>query len=83
MIQALRRRLADAEQERDALVQRIQNLETIVTSEAWDALRDSSGEAPSLPDEAGSGDLDAPPEHEDPPSSTCDQAETLADRLRS
>jgi len=74
---ALRDRLDRVEQERDALVSRLQNLETIVTSEAWDARLES-------PDAASP--LDAPPEADrespDDAPSTSEQAEALARRLR-
>ncbi len=42
----LRAQLEASEQERAALVRRIQNLETIVTSQLWDAMHDDTPGAP-------------------------------------
>lgn len=82
-IRDLRRRLNDVEEERDALLKRVQNLETIVTSEAWDALQDTSGETASFPDDTHSAPLSAPSTEDKQDSSTQEQAEALARRLRS
>lgn len=41
---SVRERLDAVEDERDALVRRVQNLETIVTSDVWDALPESQSE---------------------------------------
>jgi len=43
-LESVRERLDVVEDERDALVRRLQNLETIVTSDAWDALPESQSE---------------------------------------
>lgn len=51
---ALQDRLDRAEQERDALERRVQNLAAIVTSETWDALHDSGTDSSSLPERAQS-----------------------------
>jgi outer membrane murein-binding lipoprotein Lpp len=74
-VEALRARLDRVEDERDALRKRIQNLETIVTSEAWDALQDPEAAPPVLD---GPADRDSSPSREDPSV----QAEDLARRLR-
>jgi hypothetical protein len=50
----LQQRLAAVESERDALQRRVQNLETIVTNEAWDALHELSAPAPSVANASGS-----------------------------
>lgn len=47
-LRGLQERLDGLEQERDALRDRVQNLETIVTSEAWIAGHEESVDAPSL-----------------------------------
>jgi chromosome segregation ATPase len=81
-IQDLQRRIDDVEQERDALIRRVQNLETIVTSEAWDALPETSPPASALPDDVESSDPDTASTQREAPSIQ-EQAETLARRLRS
>lgn len=78
-IQKLRDRLIEIEQERDALVKRVQNLETIVTSEDWDHLLDGKNDGSSLP--AHTDTSERPSSDREPPSST-DQADSLAQRLR-
>ncbi len=77
-IRALRERLERVEQERDALVSRVQNLETIVTSEAWDALQDPTADA----GESSSVGLEPPSEQNRIGLDTEEQAEKLARRLR-
>lgn len=80
-IQSLQERLTRAERERDALVKRIQNLETIVTSDAWDALQDPTAKT-SLPYVSDPLKEDSSSEPSDPESETQSQAEELARRLR-
>jgi len=77
-IEGLQDRLAHLEQERDALQERVQNLETIVTSEAWIAKHDDSAE-PSPLKEGGTLEL---PEHEDSSQSDAEHTAELARRLR-
>ena len=77
-IEALQDHLAHLEQERDALQERVQNLETIVTSEAWIAEHDESAGAPSLSEEAP---LELP-EAEDSSQDDADHTAELARRLR-
>lgn len=81
-IRALQERLERVEQERDALVERVQNLETIVTSEAWDALQDPATEAPPAPEAPDSIELESPSEQKKVGTDTEEQAEKLARRLR-
>lgn len=68
----MQQQLAESEQRQAELQRRIQNLEAIVTSEAWDELGDGTGHATlSLPeDERIASDTDA------------DRAEKMARRLR-
>lgn len=80
-VQALRDRLDQVEQERDALERRVQNLETIVTSETWDALHGSTSDPSSLPDPDNTLDLE-PPNQSERPSASRERAEELARRLR-
>lgn len=80
-IRRLRDRLNEVEQERDALVKRIQNLETIVTSEAWDQLADMDDGASAVPDRTDPSEL-PPSSDRDDSSTTAEQANTLAQRLR-
>lgn len=68
------------EQERDALLQRLQNLETIVTSEAWIAQHDDSADVPPL-DATGTGELELPSDRDDAQSEAEHTAE-IARRLR-
>jgi septal ring factor EnvC (AmiA/AmiB activator) len=69
-LQALEDELRERDERQQALEQRIQNLETIVTSETWDALVDGEA-APPLSLE--------PPESED---SLAERTEHIARRLR-
>lgn len=70
-VEVLRGELAELREERVKLVQRIQNLETIVTSEAWEAL----GSDPEL---ARSKLLDLPESQADDQT----RADRIARRLR-
>jgi predicted nuclease with TOPRIM domain len=81
-IQALRERLNRVEQERDALIERVQNLETIVTSEAWDALQDPTTDAASLPEASDPAELESSPDQDAAGDATEEQAKRLARRLR-
>ncbi len=69
-LRALEEELRERDERQEALERRIQNLETIVTSEAWDALVDGEA-APPLSLE--------PPERE---SSLAERTEQIARRLR-
>lgn len=73
-LEALRTALAESEAQRAALDRRIQNLETIVTSETWDALL------------AGRGtegiEVDARVEQPEATQVPAEQAERLARRIR-
>jgi uncharacterized protein YlxW (UPF0749 family) len=79
-IQRLRNRLDEVEQEREALIKRVQNLETIVTSEAWDQRSDRDDGALGVSGRADPTEL--PPSDRDDGPSTTEQADTLAQRLR-
>jgi len=81
-VQALQDRIDRIEQEREALRQRVQNLETIVTSETWDALHDLNNDPSSLSEMSDSGDLQPPPNQTERSSTTREQAKELARRLR-
>jgi hypothetical protein len=76
-VRALRERLNEVERERDALRSRVENLETIVTSEAWDRLQTPSGNTDAVEHSPHSIELPASE------SSSADRAEALARRLRS
>ncbi len=79
-IDALRDRLARIEEEREALQERVQNLETIVTSEAWIADHDESTDPSPLRD-MDEGLLE-PPNDGDTLSSDAEHTAELARRLR-
>lgn len=68
------------EQERDTLLQRLQNLETIVTSEAWIAQHDDTAEVPPL-EASETGELELPSDRDDAQSEAEHTAE-IARRLR-
>ena len=72
MLDEMRQELADRKEREAELQRRIQNLEAIMTSEAWDELGDGTSHATlSLPeDERTASDTDA------------DRAEKIARRLR-
>lgn len=70
---ALHERIDDLERERDALQERVQNLETIVTSEAWIADHDDATEL---------GELPLPPDRESESQSETEHSAELARRLR-
>lgn len=71
--QSLHDRIDDLEQERDALQERVQNLETIVTSEAWIADHDDATEL---------GELTLPPDRESESQSEAEHSAEIARRLR-
>ncbi|WP_263785264.1 hypothetical protein [Salinibacter grassmerensis] len=79
-IDGLQDRLVRLEEERDALQERVQNLETIVTSEAWIAEHDESADLSSLGD-TGDVLLEAPDDEDTTPGDTENTAK-LARRLR-
>ena len=77
---ALNDRLDAVEAERDALRTRVENLETIVTAEAWDAGQHThAGDDEALPDAAHLDTLPSNGASEPPPS---DQVDAIARRLR-
>lgn len=80
-LRALRERIEHLEQERDALQDRVQNLETIVTSEAWIAGHDNTDLASAL-DAAEADELTLPPERESAPESEAERIAEMARRLR-
>lgn len=71
--QSLHERIEDLEQERDALRDRIQNLETIVTSEAWIADHDDLSEL---------GELTLPPDRDSDSAREAKHSAEIARRLR-
>lgn len=71
--QSLHERLKDLEQERDALQERVQNLETIVTSETWIADHDDLAEL---------GELTLPPDRESDLEREAEHSAEIARRLR-
>lgn len=79
-LEELQDRLAQLEDERDALRERVENLETIVTSEAWIAEHDETTDLPPL-SEVGE-ELLEPPAAEDASSSDAEHTAELARRLR-
>ncbi len=79
-IDGLQDRLARLEAERDALQERVQNLETIVTSEAWIADHDESSGLSSL-DGTAPSPLEAPDDDASLPNDAARTAK-LARRLR-
>lgn len=80
-LQSLRERLNHVEQERDALHQRVQNLETIVTSEAWIAQHDDTTD--ELPLDAVEEDALKPPsDSESEIRSEAERTARIARRLR-
>lgn len=74
-VDALAERLSEVEEERNILERRVQNLETIVTSDVWDDHVD----ADLALDEASEGELELPDETE----SAADETSRLARRIRS
>lgn len=72
-LRSLHERLNHLEQERNALRERVQNLETIVTSEAWIADHDDAAEL---------GELTLPPDHESDSESEAEHSAEIARRLR-
>lgn len=80
-LRSLHERLDQIEAERDALQERVQNLETIVTSEAWIAQHDDTVDVPPL-DAAEGGDLELPPERDTESRSDAERTADLARRLR-
>jgi len=79
-IDELHDRLERVEAERDALRQRLQNLETIVTSEAWIAQHEETEDLPSL-DASDTQGLDRFPSDDDQRDDATRTAE-IARRLR-
>ncbi|WP_103018876.1 hypothetical protein [Salinibacter altiplanensis] len=79
-IDGLEDRLARLEEEREALQERVQNLETIVTSEAWIAEHDESTDLSPLSD-AADGRLE-PPNGDGTMPSDAEHTAELARRLR-
>lgn len=77
-LETLRDDIDRMEEIRDSLEQRVQNLETIVTSEAWIAQHDEDGTSPLQP----GGDLELRPASEDDLKSDAEHSADLARRLR-
>ncbi|MEM8484274.1 MAG: hypothetical protein AAF564_01935 [Bacteroidota bacterium] len=77
----LLKKLESSESEKSALLSRLQNLETIVTSQVWDVLLDEekSAETKKLEIEAAKPAITIPPIDED---EAREKAEQLARRLR-
>ncbi len=78
-VEGLREDLKQSEDSRQRLVQRLQNLETIVTTEMWDVVHGAPGQRESRsrqPERKPQLDL---PEAED---ETTDRVSKIADRLR-
>jgi hypothetical protein len=71
--QSLHERIDELERERNALQERVQNLETIVTSEAWIADHDDATEL---------GELALPPGRESESQSETEHSAEIARRLR-
>lgn len=75
-LQTLEEHLAQVEQERDELAERVQNLETIVTSEAWIAQHEGEIDVSTLT-------LASPPESDSDREAAEEHTAELARRLRS
>ena len=80
-IRSLQERMDRLEQERDALRDRVQNLETIVTSEAWIAGHEDAGDGPAL-DAAEIDALTLPDDQASSSESEADRTAEIARRLR-
>lgn len=78
-LQTLHDRLETLEQERDALQERVQNLETIVTSDAWITGHEEAD--PSSLDATEAEELSLPPDSESS-QSEAEHSAKLARRLR-
>lgn len=81
LLQSLRERLDRVEEERDALQKRVQNLETIVTSEAWIAQHDDTADLPSL-NAAEEGELELPADSDPESWDDAERTAEIARRLR-
>lgn len=77
-LETLREDIERLEEIRDSLEQRVQNLETIVTSEAWIAQHDEDGTSPLLE----GGELELPASSEEDAKSDAEHSADLARRLR-
>jgi len=80
-LRALRERLKHLEQERDALGERVQNLETIVTSEVWILQHEEGTDTPSLGGVAIDG-LELPVNPDDESRDETQRTALLARHLR-
>lgn len=78
-VQTLRETLEASEAERRRLTERVQNLETIVTSQAWDALHEAPGSADMLSDGRPQATDDAVSDHQETDGAA--KAERLARRM--
>lgn len=81
-LEAVEQRLAKVEQAQEALSERVQNLETIVTSEAWIAQHEASNNEGEL-SAPSAEELTLPPESDSDPSSIAEHTAEIARRLRS
>lgn len=79
VVDGLRQDLKQSEDSRRRLVERIQNLETIVTTEMWDVVHGAPGQRESRPRPAERKPQLELPEEED---ETTDRVSKIADRLR-
>ncbi|MFK7845481.1 MAG: hypothetical protein AB8G77_09275 [Rhodothermales bacterium] len=79
-VDELMKALKDSETEKTGLLSRVQNLETIVTSQVWDVLldEDKSIQTKKLEIESIKPKITLPPEEDE----AADKAERLARRLR-
>lgn len=79
-VKALSEALAFSESEKESLLNRIQNLETIVTSQVWDVMHDDDKPITDkkLEIEAAKPQIELPPEED----KAAEKAEILARRLR-
>lgn len=80
-LQSLRERLDRTEEERDTLQKRVQNLETIVTSEAWIAQHDDAADLPS-PKATKEGELELPADSDPASRDDAERTADIAGRLR-
>jgi uncharacterized membrane protein len=80
-LSVLHDRLDTVEAEREALRKRLENLETIVTAEAWDAVQHTHAGDDAAPPDAADVDMLAPNRAPEPPPPS-KQADAIARRLR-
>ena len=83
-VDELMKALKDSETEKTGLLSRVQNLETIVTSQVWDVLldEDTSPQTKKLEIESIKPKIALPPTKDEAENEAADKAEKLARRLR-